>query len=86
MESHRGPQQGLDTTFRRTWDNAISRLDGSLLAVDLGLQRPHVVVNACELDSEIFAELINAFVHNVYSSVTVNSLQSYQARQKGDAP
>jgi len=42
-------------------------LDSSLLAVDLGLQRPHVVVNACELDSENFAELINAFVHNVYS-------------------
>jgi hypothetical protein len=24
LESRRGPQQGLDTTFRRTWDNAIS--------------------------------------------------------------
>jgi uncharacterized protein (DUF2235 family) len=26
LESRRGPQQGLDTTFRRTWDNAISLL------------------------------------------------------------
>ena len=31
MESHRGPQQGLDTTFRRTWDNAISHDEEALL-------------------------------------------------------
>ena len=42
-------------------------LSGSRLAVDFGLQRLHIVVNARELDAEIFAELINTFVHDVYS-------------------
>ena len=42
-------------------------LGGSRLAVDFGLQRPHVVVNACELDAKNFAKLINAIVQEVYS-------------------
>jgi hypothetical protein len=39
-------------------------LGGSRFAVDFGLKRVHVVVDACELDAKIFAELIDAFAHD----------------------